>query len=145
MPSLSPKHLSASCSPVENRVETPPPVIKENEPEIIIIDPDVRSLMNDLLDKIDALKATSELRTNEPTPVNESRPVQLQFAERRSTVKQPRKSRLQQRIVTSQPPKAFPINPIPPPSSEQSISSTLPTVPLRPLSISPAKYIFLNL
>jgi hypothetical protein len=103
--------------------------------------------MNALLDTIDALKTISEVRTSGPLPTltstNESRPTQPQFAERRTTIKQPRKSRLQHRIVTSQP-KLLPMNNSPLPSieqhlNEQSLSPTLPTIPLRPLSISPAR------
>ncbi len=105
--------------------------------------------MNGLLDVVEALKSISEVRTHEPLPTisstTESRPTQLQFAERRTTMKQPRKSRLQHRIVTSQP-KSLPINNLPllsiePHLNEQSLSPIPPTIPLRPLSISPARYI----
>ncbi len=105
--------------------------------------------MNALLDTIDALKSISEVRTNEPllttSSTNESGSVQPQFAERRTTMKQPRKSRLQHRIVAPQL-KPLPINNPPLPSveqhlNEQSLSPTPSTIPLRPLSISPARYI----
>lgn len=134
-----PKNSSLSpppSSPHEELIEKP-----------VIIDSDVRLAMEALLDAVDALKTTSEVRTKETLPniipTNASKTVQPQFAERRITTKQPRKSRLQQRIVTSEP-KSLPINPVPLPPieqhfNEQSLSPTPLTLPLRPLSISPAK------
>ncbi|UJR35707.1 hypothetical protein I4U23_028457 [Adineta vaga] len=103
---------------------------------------DVRLSMNALLDAIDALKSISEVRTNQSLLIattastNEFRALQLPFAERRTTMKHPRKSRLQHRIITSQP-KPFPTNNIPLPSVEQPHSPTSNNLPLRPLSISP--------
>ena len=109
--------------------------------------------MNALLDTVDALKSISEVRTNgsllTTSSTNESRPSQPQFAERRTTIKQPRKSRLQHRIVTSQP-KPLPTNNIPLPSfehhlNEPSLSPLSTIVPLRPLSISPARFIHISI
>ncbi|CAF0865762.1 unnamed protein product [Adineta steineri] len=145
-----------SCASPKNQICSPSSDTKLQSHTLIneYIDPnaeDVRLSMNALLDAVDALKSISEVRTNESllttttSSTNESRPVQLQFAERRTTTKQPRKSRLQHRIITSQP------KPLPPPTTtnvslpsfeqhmnEQSLSPTPANVPLRPLSISPA-------
>ena len=103
--------------------------------------------MDALLEAIDALKPIPEVRTNEAllttSSTNESRPAQPQFAERRTTIKHPRKPLLQHRVVTSQP-KPLPMNTnIPLPSFEQHLTEqAIPhTIPLRPLSISPARYI----
>lgn len=139
IPSISPKNQSPLPSS-ENKD------VNENS---MIIDSDVSLSMNALLETIDTLKTLSEVRTNEALPVtsstNESRPAQPQFAERRPTIKHPRKPLLQHRIVTSQP-KPLPMNNIPLPSfeqhlNEQSLSLIPHTIPLRPLSISPARYI----
>ena len=109
--------------------------------------------MDALLEAVDALKAIPEVRTIEALPatssINEPKPSQPQFAERRPTAKHPRKPLLQHRVVTSQPKPPPPINNninIPLPSfeqhlNEQSLSPIPHTIPLRPLSISPARYI----
>ncbi|CAF0957614.1 unnamed protein product [Adineta steineri] len=146
-----------SCVSPKNQICSPSSDTKLQSYTLIneYIDPnaeDVRLSMNALLDAVDALKSISEVRTNESllttttSSTNESRPVQLQFAERRTTTKQPRKSRLQHRIITSQPKPL----PLPPPTTnvslpsfeqhinEQSLSPTPANMPLRPLSISPA-------
>lgn len=135
IPSVSPKNPS------------PPSANEDVNENLIVIDSDARLSMDALLDAVDVLKTISEVRMNETLPnipsTNECRPVQPQFAERRTTIKQPRKSRLQQRIVTSEP-KSLPMNNIPLPSieqhfNEQSLSPTPLIIPLRPLSISPAR------
>jgi hypothetical protein len=148
MPSICPENQSSSSLPSENKVQTHASINKDIDQNSTIVESnvaDVRLSINALLDAIDTLKSISEVRTNVSLPTNESRPAQPQFAERRTTIKQPRKSRLQHRIVTSQP-KPLPINNLTLPSfeqhlNEQSLSPTPLTIPLRPLSISPARYI----
>ena len=143
---MSPKSQSLS----------PPPHLSATEEVVekpVVIDPDVRLALDTLLDNVDALEAIAEVPTQETLAnipsTNESKSVQLQFAERRITTKQPRKSRLQQRIVTSEP-KSIPTNTVPLPPIEQhlnerSLSPTTPTISLRTLSASPAKYISIML
>ena len=138
---------------VSPKIQSPPPPIenKDIEEKSTIIDPDVRLFIDALLEAVDALKAIPEVRTTETlsttSSINEPKPAQPQFAERRPTAKHPRKPVLQHRLVTSQP-KPSPINNnIPLASFEQhlnepSLSSIPHTIPLRPLSISPARYIY---
>jgi hypothetical protein len=133
---------------VSSENQTSFPMSSDNKVQIDSNVAEVRLSMNALLDAIDALKSISEVRTNEPllttTSASESRPTQLQFAERRTTIKQPRKSRLQHRIITSQPKplltNAIPLPPLEQNLNEQSLSPTPTNVPLRPLSISPARF-----
>jgi hypothetical protein len=140
-PSLSPKNQSPPPPP-------PPPSLenKDVHENSTIIDSNVKLSMDALLEAVDTLKTTAEVRTNEALPItpstNESRPVQPQFAERRPTIKHPRKPLLQHRVVTSQPKPSSINNNIPLPSfeqhlNEQSLSPIPHTIPLRPLSISP--------
>jgi hypothetical protein len=109
---------------------------------------DVRISMNALLDAVDALKSISEVRTIESSlttaSINELIPIQLQFAERRTTMKHPRKSRLQHRIITSEskPVATTNISLASFHQNEQSLSPTPAIVPLRPLSISPVRFVF---
>lgn len=154
IPPISPKNESLP-SPSENKSPTPLLIANDTDQNSTIIESnieDVRLSINSLLDAVDAIKSISEVRTNNPlssmtttSSTSVSKPPQLQFAERRTTIKQPRKSRSQHRIVTSQL-KPLPINNLPLPSfeqplNEQILSLTPPTIPLRPLSISPARYI----
>ncbi|CAF4459376.1 unnamed protein product [Rotaria socialis] len=161
VPCESPENQSLSSSPPvvlrENKEptqESPSNNINQNVIPIDLNAEDVRLSINSLLDAVDALKSISEVRTHQSllttSSTNESRPVQPQYAERRTTTKHSRKSRLQHRIVTA-PPKPLIINnnnnnnnnstSLPPMEyhiNEHSLSpiSTMP--PLRPVSISPA-------
>ncbi len=77
--------------------------------------------MNALLDSIEALKTISVV-----------------VPEQRSKTKKPRKSNLQHRIIQKNPNSNF----VTCSSLDQSLSPSLPFVPLRPLSVSPPRYIF---
>ena len=107
---------------------------------------DIRTTVSALLDAVDALKSISEVRTNESSlikpSVNESKRIQIQYAERRTTTKQSRKFHLQHRAVTIQS-KPMVSNSVPLPSVEhqQSLSPKSTINPLRPLSISPSRFI----
>jgi hypothetical protein len=81
--------------------------------------------MNALLDAVEALKTISVV-------------VQTNIPEQRSRTKKPRKSNLQHRIIQKNPNSNF----ITCSSLDQSLSPSLPFVPLRPLSVSPPRYIF---
>ena len=109
--------------------------------------------MNTLLEMVDALKAISQVQTHVPVGTTSSAtasttstvPAHPQFAERRTTTKQPRKSRLQHRIITPQSkPTATntaPLVPLEQPLLDQVLSPTSAMIPLRPLSISPARFV----
>jgi hypothetical protein len=83
--------------------------------------------MNALLDAVEAFKTISEVRTD----------VSNQISEQPTRTKKPRKSNLQHRIVQKNTNSNFSTCP----SLDQSLSSSLPFVPLRPLSVSPPRYI----
>lgn len=143
---------SSQMSPKSQSLSPPPPVSSVDETVVekpVVIDPDVILVLDTLLDNVDALKAIEEVPSQEMSAdipsTNELKSVQLQFAERRTTTKQPRKSRLQQRIITpepkSTPPSTLSLPPIEQHLNEQSLSPATPTISLRTLSSSPAKYI----
>ncbi|CAF1654713.1 unnamed protein product [Adineta ricciae] len=152
-----PPELPENRSPSSSSLSSPPSLsidtTQADVSPIDYVDPnaeDVRLSMNALLDAVDAVKSISEVRTVQPllatkttaAHTNESHPVQLPFAERRTTTKHPRKSRLQHRIITPQskpPPMGnVPLPPLEQPVYERSNSPVSTNVPLRPLSISPA-------
>ncbi|CAF1055106.1 unnamed protein product [Rotaria sordida] len=155
VPCRSPKNQSSSCpSPTENNVLNPTLISNYVDQNSITVDysniEDVRLSMNALLDAVDALKSISEVRTSQSllmmtsssSSTNESRPIQPQYAERRTTTKQSRKSRLQHRIITTQS-KPLITNNTTLSSFEHHVNerslSPISTIPsLRPLSISPA-------
>ncbi|CAF3385877.1 unnamed protein product [Rotaria sp. Silwood1] len=154
VPCRSPKNQLSSPSPLKNTISNPLLISNYVDQNLIAIDSnieDVRLSINALLDAVDALKSISEVRTNQSllmttSSTNESRPVQPQYAERRTTTKQSRKSRLQHRIVTTQPKPLITTNTTLPSFehhlNEPSLSPTPTIPPLRPLSISPASIDF---
>jgi len=86
--------------------------------------------MNALLDAIEAVKTISEVHTNVP--------VNNQLSKQRISKTKPRKSNLQHRILQ----KTTNSNLLACSSLDHSFSSSLPFIPLRPLSTSPSRYIF---
>ncbi|CAF2527477.1 unnamed protein product [Rotaria sp. Silwood2] len=154
VPFRSPENQSSSPFPSESNIPNPPLISNYVDQNLITVDSnieDVRLSINALLDTVDALKSISEVHNNQSllmmtSSTNESRPVQPQYAERRTATKQSRKSRLQHRIVATQP-KPLITNNTTLPSLEhhlndQSLSPTSTIPPLRPLSISPASIDF---
>ena len=114
---------------------------------------DVQLSVNAMLDSVEALKSVVEAGSHHSSLVSststssthESPSTQPQFAERRTTTKHPRKSLLQHRIITA-PAKPMPVPSRPlsssdQPPSEPPLSATTAKLPVRPLSISPAKYV----
>jgi hypothetical protein len=83
--------------------------------------------MNALLDAVEALKTISQVHTN--------------VSEQPTRTKKPRKSNLQHRIIQTNTNSNF----ITCPSLDQFLSPSLPFVPLRPLSVSPPRYIFISI
>ena len=154
-----PPELPENRSPSSSSLSSPPSLsidtTQVDVSPIEYVDPnaeDVRLSMNALLDAVDAVKSISEVRTVQPSlaatttavHTNEPHPVQLPFAERRTTTKHPRKSRLQHRIITPQS-KPLPMGNVPLPPLEHSVyersnSPVSTNVPLRPVAISPARY-----
>ncbi len=92
------------------------------------INPDVRLSMNALLDAVDVLQTVSEVHANTSNEILE------QQNPRR---KKPRKSNSQHRIISQNTHPIF----LTCPSMDEYLSPTLPFVPLRPLSVSPPRYI----
>jgi len=87
--------------------------------------------MNALLDTVEALKTISVVQTNGSNQISEQ-PIRT---------KKPRKSNLQHRIIQKNTNSNF----ITCSSLDQSLSPSLPFVPLRPLSVSPPRYISISI
>lgn len=148
--SISPPPVSLPSENTLSPRNSPSNDINQNSISVEINIEDVRLSINALLDAVDALKSISEVHNSKALLTtasnNEPKSTQPQFAERRTTTKHSRKSRLQHRIVpaASKPFIATNTNSIPPLEyhiNDRSLSPISNIPPLRPLSISPARFV----
>ncbi|CAF0864506.1 unnamed protein product [Rotaria sordida] len=127
-----------SISPTDNKLRIQALLrkyIKCKSPTINLITSDVRSSMNALLDSVETYESISDIHTNvNILPVKNQMLEQPYLPEEYMRIKKPRKSNLQHYII----PKNTNSNFITCSSLDESLSSSLPFVPLRPLSVSPS-------
>ncbi|CAF2041977.1 unnamed protein product [Rotaria magnacalcarata] len=133
-----------SISPTDNKLRIQALLRKYipcKSPAVDHLTSEVRFSMNELLDSIEALESLSDVGINlNILPTENKMLEQSQLSDKHIRTRKSRKSNLQHRII----PKNTHSKLITCLSLDQSLSTSLPFVPLRPLSVSPPNYILIN-